>query len=165
MIRTRRPRRRSVVMALALTVVSTIFAVPAFAGDARVTKGDLAVFADGPGLGYTEIRGHAQMVRTGDGKTTVTVKVAGLTPGETYGSHVHNLPCGDSNAGGHYSFGHPVAGGAAADGSEIWPGPFTANRAGRAHGKTTVGETAGPSAVSVVIHAPTGQKIACADLS
>jgi hypothetical protein len=72
------------------------------------------------------------MVRTGDGKTIVSVQVAGLTPGATYGSHVHNQSCADGNAGGHYSFGHPVVGGAGSGNSEIWPGPFTANAAGHA---------------------------------
>lgn len=45
------------------------------------------------------------------------------------------------------------------------PGPFTANAAGHTHGNARVGETAGVTAVSVVIHAPEGQKIACPDLS
>lgn len=113
------------------------------------------------GLGYA-IGGHVTMVRTPH-STKVSVTVSGLVPGATYGSHVHNQACDDGNAGGHYSFGFPVPGGAL-DGSEIWPGPFTANSAGRANGWVMVGEVAGPEAVSVVIHAPGGAKIACADL-
>lgn len=153
------------VVLAAATLVAVAFAVPAFAGGAQVTRGDLTVFADGPGLGYSDVAGRVQMVRTSDGKTIVSVQVAGLTPEATYGSHVHNQSCADGNAGGHYSFGHPVVGGADPGNSEIWPGPFTANAAGHANGKATVGETAGVTAVSVVIHAPGGQKIACADLS
>lgn len=153
------------VVAAAAALVAVAFAVPALAGGAQVTRGDLAAFADGPGLGYSDVTGRVQMVRTGDGKTIASVQVAGLTPGATYGSHVHNQSCADGNAGGHYSFGHRVVGGAGPGNSEIWLGPFTANAAGHANGKATVGESAGVTAVSVVIHGPGGQKIACADLS
>jgi hypothetical protein len=45
----------------------------------------------------------------------------------------------------------------------IWPG-FTTNAAGVGNGNATVGWTAGSTAVSVVVHAPGGAKIACADL-
>lgn len=102
------------------------------------------------------------MVRA-HGQTLVIVRVSGLVAGATYGSHVHDRACDDGAAGGHYRFGHPVRGGAL-DGSEIWPGPFTANGRGLARGRTIVGATAGPEARSVVVHAPTGHKIACADL-
>ena len=54
--------------------------------------------------------------------------------------------------------------GGALDGSEIWPGPFTADAAGKAGGWTMVGDTAGADAVSEVIHSPAVAKIACADL-
>ena len=104
------------------------------------------------------------MVRTGSGSTVVNVHVTGLIPGATYGSHVHNQACTDGDAGGHYSFGVSVPGGAHPSGSEIWPGPFSATQGGTASGHTAVGATAGPEAVSVVIHAPDGSKIACADL-
>jgi hypothetical protein len=104
------------------------------------------------------------MIRTASDKTIVVVTVSGLTPGETYGSHVHKQACDNGDAGGHYSFGFAVPGGAL-DGSEIWPGPFTANAAGRAVGTAVVGAVAGTEAVSVVVHAPGGAKIACADLS
>jgi hypothetical protein len=152
------------VVAAAAALVAVAFAVPALAGGAQVTRGHLADFADGPGLDYSDATGRVQMVRTGDGKTGASVQVAGLTPGATYGSHVHNQSCADGNAGGHYSFGHLVVGGAGPGNSEIWPGPFNANAAGHAHGRARVGETAGVTAVSVVIHAPGGEKIACADL-
>lgn len=153
--------RRTLATILALAVV--LMAAPAFAGGATVAKGSFQTFADGPKLGY-DVDGIASMVRTASGKTIVSVNVTGLIPGAPYGSHVHNQPCADGFAGGHYRFDEPVAGGAL-DGFEIWPGPFTANPAGNAHGKTTVYATAGADAVSVVIHAPTSEKIACADLS
>jgi len=142
-----------------------LMAAPLSAQGAEVTKGSLESFAAGTGdVAYGDIEGKATMIRTAAGETIVVVTVRGLIPGETYGSHVHEAPC-DGGAGGHYSFGDVVPGGAL-DGSEIWPGPFTANAAGHAVGWTIVGATAEPTAVSVVIHAPgsPGAKIACADL-
>ena len=48
--------------------------------------------------------------------------------------------------------------------NEIWPGPFTTNEAGIGNSNTIAERTAGSTAVSVVVHAPGGTKIACADL-
>ena len=150
---------------MAAAVLVTVMTSPASAGDADVTRGTLEAFSAGSGhADYGDIGGEARMIRTASGQTIVVVTVEGLTPGETYGSHVHKQACDDGDAGGHYSFGFAVPGGAL-DGSEIWPGPFTANAAGRAVGSTVVGATAGTTAVAVVIHAPSGAKIACADLS
>jgi hypothetical protein len=143
------------------TLALMMMALPSAANGGEVTRGEFETFGPGLDAGYV-VTGHAVMVRTA-GKTVVTVVADGLLAGQSYGSHVHNQPCGQGLAGGHYSFGHAVSGGAL-DGSEIWPGPFTANVSGRVHGMTSVQEKAGPTAVSVVIHAPGGQKIACADL-
>jgi hypothetical protein len=140
---------------VALMAFSAASAV--FAGGAMVTRGDLHAFAAGAGA---ELTGHAEMVRTADGKTIVTVHVEGLQPNTTYGSHVHHQACGVGDADGHYRF-DPT--GAAAPPNEIWPG-FTTNAAGIGNGNATVQGTAGAGAVSVVVHAPGGAKIACADL-
>jgi len=146
-----------------------MMASPVSADPAQVTRGSFTTFAMGGGLGY-EISGKAQMVRTAAGSTIVAVNVAGLEPGNTYGSHVHNQPCAQGDAGGHYRFSSAgIAGAVDVDlggvvRSEIWPGPFNANAAGHAVGWTQVDATAGSGAVSVVIHAPGGAKIACADL-
>jgi len=153
--------RRNKLVAL-VTMAVLVLAAPAAATNAQVTRGQIVTFADGATLGYS-VAGRAVMVRTPH-STKVSLTLLGLQPGATYGSHVHNQSCSDGNAGGHYSFGFPVPGGAL-DGSEIWPGPFTANSSGNAVGWVMVGEVAGPEAVSVVIHAPGGAKIACADLS
>lgn len=155
-------RRLGPVVAASLIIL--LSASPVTASGAEVTRGSFAPFADGPSLGYDSVSGEATMIRTASGETIVIVVARGLTAGLTYGSHVHNQACDVGNAGGHYSFGFPVSGGAL-DGSEIWPGPFTANPGGNAVGWTMVGAIAGPEAVSVVIHAPGGAKIACADLS
>jgi hypothetical protein len=156
--------RKAGLLAVAAMLV-VLMAAPAFARGTEVTRGSFGSFAGGTGhVDYGDISGHASMIRTASDKTVVVVTVSGLTPGETYGSHVHKQACDDGDAGGHYSFGFAVPGGAL-DGSEIWPGPFTANAAGRAVGTAVVGAVAGTEAVSVVIHAPGGAKVACADLS
>jgi hypothetical protein len=141
-----------------------LMAAPLSALGAQVTKGSLESFAAGTGdANYGDVEGRVTMIRTASGETIVVVTATGLIPGETYGSHVHKQACDNGDAGGHYSFGFAVPGGAL-DGSEIWPGPFTANAAGQAVGWTVVGATAGATAMAVVIHAPGGAKIACADL-
>ena len=150
-------------LAVAVMLV-VLMAAPLSARVAEVTNGSLESFAAGTGhADYGGVEGKATMIRTASGETIVVVTARGLTPGETYGSHVHKQACDNGDAGGHYSFGFAVPGGALDD-SEIWPGPFTANAAGHAVGWTVVGGTAGTDAVSVVIHAPGGAKIACADL-
>jgi len=150
---------------LAVTVVVLVLlalALPALAGGAIVTRGEFASYASGPSLGY-DVGGHAQMVRTADGQTIVTIQITGLKSGVTYGAHVHNLPCGVNNGGGHYQ---DVVGGPVDAANEIWPG-FTANPAGIGNGFASNDFTARPEAQSVVIHDPTAAnaRIACADLN
>ncbi|MGH8913789.1 MAG: hypothetical protein ACRDZM_04645 [Acidimicrobiia bacterium] len=156
--------KKSGTLAVAAMMV-VLMAAPLSALGGEVTKGSFQSFAVGAGHAeYGDVGGKATMVRTASGATIVEVNATGLTPGETYGSHVHKQACANGDAGGHYSFGFPVPGGAL-DESEIWPGPFTANAAGHVVGKAVVDATAGSTAVSVVIHAPGGAKIACADLT
>lgn len=143
---------------LASAVLLVVLVQPAAADAATVSRGDLHPFAAGAGL---ELAGRAQMIRTADGKTIVTVHVTGLSPDTAYGSHVHQQACGFGDADGHYKF-DPA--GAAAPPNEIWLG-FTTNEAGIGNSDTTAYATAGASAVSVVIHAPGSAKIACADLA
>ncbi|HEU5083472.1 MAG TPA: hypothetical protein VFU14_09050 [Acidimicrobiales bacterium] len=142
-------------------VGGTAVAGAADGGDAgRADHGELVRFAAAP----ASLEGHATMVRTGDGSTIVSLHVSGLEPGATYGAHVHNRPCSTNLGGTHYE--HPgFEGGPAGYEDEIWPGPFTTNAAGVGRGRVVVPVTAGPDAVSVVVHAPGGTKIACADLT
>ena len=149
---------RGVGLSAAAAVLVLAAAVPAQADGAAVTRGDLHAFATSADSG---IGGHASMVRTAAGKTIVIVHVAGLLPNTAYGSHVHLQACANGNAGGHYRFDPS---GAATPPNEIHLG-FTTNAAGIGLGRTVVDATAGPTAVAVVIHAPGGAKIACADLS
>lgn len=139
-------------------VLAAIFAGAVSAAGATVTKGEFHAFAAGAG---SDLRGHVVMIRTADGRTIVSVHIQGLAPTTTYGSHVHERACANGDAGGHYRL-DPA--GAAVPPNEIWPGPITTNDAGVGNGKVIAGYTAGPDAVSVVVHAPGGAKIACADL-
>jgi len=148
--------RRILALVAGLSLAATL-APLALAEGATVTRGDVHAFATGVGLPIT---GRAQMVRTADGKTIVTIQVEGLAPSTTYGAHVHQAACATSDADGHYRFDPS---GPAAPPNEIWPG-FTTNAAGIGSGYASVDGTAGSNAVSVVVHAPTGAKIACADL-
>jgi len=150
------PRRLLAIVAAATLVLA--FAPTVVAGGATVTRGDLAAFATAAGQPIT---GRAQMIRTADGKTTVSIHVEGLLPNTVYGSHVHAAACAEGDANGHYKY-DPA--GPAAPPNEIWPG-FTTNASGTGNGNATVDWTAGQTAVSVVVHAPGGAKIACADLS
>jgi hypothetical protein len=143
--------------ALVASALAIVLAPGVIAGGATVTRGEISPFATGFGQPIT---GRAQMVRTADGKTIVTIHVEGLAPNTAYPSHVHQLPCGTSDADGHYK-NDPA--GPAAPPNEIWQG-FTTDGDGVGNGKATVAWTAGATAVSVVVHAPGGAKIACADL-
>lgn len=150
-------RRSRFGIALAALALAASLAPSALAGGATVTRGNFQAF-NGSTLPIT---GRAQMIRTADGKTIVTIHVEGLIPGPAYGSHVHLKLCADQNAGVHYRFDPDGVG---APPNEIWPGPFTANAAGVGNADTIAVGTAGEAAVSVVVHSPTGAKIACADL-
>ena len=149
---------RRLAFLLARAAGAVLIAVPVMGADgAVVRRGDVHPFAAGAGL---DLSGHAQMVRTAAGRTYVTVHVAGLAPNTTYPSHVHALPCGTADADGHYKR-DPA--GPATPPNEIWQG-FTTDDDGVGNGRAVADFTAGANAVSVVIHAPGGAKIACADL-
>jgi hypothetical protein len=151
--------------AVALAVLPVVLSTPpAGSAGSQVTRGRFSVFAAGIGDPRFEVlSGHAQMIRTADGKTIVKVELTGLVPGTTYPVHVHAAPCGVGAADGHFQF---EPGGAVDNHNELWPG-FTANSAGAGNGMAVAGRTAGEKAVSVVIHSPDrtpAPKVACADL-
>jgi len=140
---------------------ATVALLAALAPNAlAAAEGTRGTFSEFNGYG-SPTTGRAQMVRTADGRPIVSIHVEGLVPGDTFGAHVHAAACSAGLADGHYKF-DPA--GAATPPNEIWPGPFTANDAGIGNADTIADGTAGPTAVSVVIHAPGGAKIACADL-
>lgn len=145
----------------AVLLGSALVATPvARAGQgAVVTAGQFGLYPAGTET-VPDLAGRAHMVRVPSGKTIVTVEVTGLAPATTYGAHVHALPCGTNQAGGHYK--HDPAGPPAPP-NEIWPG-FTTDAWGTGSGKDVADFIARPEAQSVVIHAPGGAKLACADL-
>lgn len=150
---------RSITTAAVLVAATVLTTGAAHAGGAEVTSGHFGLYPTGESS-TPDLRGRAHMVRVPSGKTIVTVEVTGLAPNTTYGAHVHALPCGTNQAGGHYKH-DPV--GPPAPPNEIWPG-FTTDASGAGSGKDTASFIARAEAQSVVIHAPGGTKIACADL-
>ena len=135
------PRRaRSVWLALTVGIALVAVVAPSTLSASTVTRGDLAAFATAAGQ---PIAGRAQMVRTADGRTIVTLHVEGLAPNTTYASHVHAAACAVGDADGHYKF-DPA--GAATPPNEIWPGPFTTNELGIGNANTIAAGTAGPGA-------------------
>lgn len=153
-----RARHRAHTGIFAVAVALIAFAPTVLAGGATVTRGDVHAFAAGAGQ---SINGRVQMVRTAGGQTIVSLHVEGLLPNTGYGSHVHAAACATGDADGHFKF-DPA--GAATPPNEIWLS-FTTNAAGVGNSNASAAATAGPNAVSVVVHAPiTNAKIACADL-
>jgi superoxide dismutase, Cu-Zn family len=162
-----RNKKNSARLIMASTVVAAgimVAATSASSSGAQVTNGDLHPFAAGA---TGTVSGHAQMVRTSSGATTVSLHVEGLRPGGQYASHVHAAACAVGDADGHYKL-DPA--GPATPPNEIWPGdgPFVANDAGIANVNTQAAYTAGANAVAVVVHdlslPSTANKVACADL-
>lgn len=149
---------RLMVFPIVLVMALAAF-MPGLASGGEVTRGDFHTYASGPDLGY-EISGHARMTRTADGKTLVSVHAVGLLPNTAYGVHVHNKACGDESGGGHYQ---EIVGGPVDAENEIWP-LITTNEDGVGNGKAEHAFYARPEAQAVVIHAPGGARIACADL-
>lgn len=163
------PARTTLARALVLlTALAAALALALPAGSsAQVTRGRFEPLDVDEG-----ITGHAKMVRTGDGRTKISVQVGGLQPGATYPSHVHNQACDDDRGGGHYQ---DQVGGDTTPPNELWPSSdpmdpaagLIANGAGNASGHGTAPWVARPEARSVVIH-QTGNpaiRIACADLA
>jgi len=156
---------RATVTAVASLSIAVGAGSPARA-NAQVTRGTLHPFAAAltdPALAaeYGDLGGHAQMVRTADGKTIVSVHVAGLLGNVAYPSHVHKAACADGAADGHYKFDPS---GPADNHNEIWLS-FTTGPDGVGNGSSIADRTAGPAAMSVVVHTPGGAKIGCADLT
>lgn len=112
------------------------------------------------------------LMKVGVATTKVKVELEGLIPGIVYSSHLHNRYCADGG-GGHYQneegvavdpfnelwltsfddgFGIMVAEGqdlAIASGATAWAARTTSDAS---------------NALSVVVHAPGGARVACADL-
>jgi len=127
-----------------------------------------------PGEPGPEIRGTAQLVRTGT-HTIVEVLVTGLEPGLAYLAHVHEGTCGNPTSP-HYK-DDPA--GPEAPPNELWPSSdpndpeagLIADETGVAQGFGVADWVARPTARAIWIHEPADPndphahaRIACADL-
>ena len=111
---------------------------------------------------YTGISGQAVVARRLDGKTEVSISVAGVAPVTTYAAHVHSQPCA-YQGGGHYKIDPLVVD--PVETNELWLAPAS-NATGVANAAVTFEHLARGEALSIVVHDPvaTGAKMACADL-
>jgi hypothetical protein len=163
------PASRTIGLAALVVGLLILGAGPA-SSSAQVTQGDFAPLSTTPP--GVEITGHATMIRTGDGRTKISVEVSGLDPDKTYASHVHSGLCSTTST--HYKYD---PNGAGSPPNELWVSSdpqlatagLTANSAGNASGHGTAPWTAANNAQSVVIHDPalpsSSNRIACADLA
>lgn len=111
---------------------------------------------------YTNVAGKALLVRTLDGKTTVSIAVAGVGNNVLYTAHVHAAPCQYGAGGGHYKIDPAVAD--VVETNELWV-KGTSNPVGQLAADASFTHLARDGALSVVIHDPMGgAKMACADL-
>jgi hypothetical protein len=111
--------------------------------------------------GYDGISGVAELVRTVDGNTMVSLQLAGLGVSLEHNAHVHAQPCAQTG-GGHYKMDPLVL--ETVEANEIWP-VFTSDEAGIGRGFVTAAHLARGEALSIVVHDPEGGgKMACADL-
>ncbi len=116
------------------------------------------------------VTGRVHM-KVGLESTKVSVEVEGLDPELVYGSHLHDRRCADGG-GGHYQ---DEVGGPVDSVNEIWLSSFEtgfgilgaapmAEASGAADWAARTTSADSTNALSVVIHAPGGARIACADL-
>lgn len=113
--------------------------------------------ADGP------IAGSARLTVTPEG-TRIELDVSGLRPDQSYGAHLHALPCHIGDGGGHYKIDPTIADTLAEN--ELWPA-VTPGPDGQATASLTSPHAVRASAQSIVIHRKAGDeapKVACATL-
>lgn len=113
--------------------------------------------------GYEGVSGAAQMVRMAEA-LRAELYVEGLKASTEYVAHVHELPCGEDQAGTHYKHDPTIA--AEEEANEIWL-HFTTDADGRGMASTQqLGKVARMDAQSIVVHDPDadGAKMACANL-
>ena len=165
----RRVLRRTSFAGAALLAASLAggLATSVSAGDSASWHGVFNETAAGATAGY-DIHGSAKMTIGPDG-TSAKINVSGLDPTRVYSSHLHNGTCA-SGGGGHYQ---DVLGPVVTPPNELWlttsGGILEPNAGGVAHGSGTAAwqartSSAATNARSIVVHAPGGTRIACADL-
>lgn len=114
--------------------------------------------------GYVNIFGAAHLVRMAEG-LRAELHVEGLAASTEYIAHVHELPCGDNQAGSHYKHDPTIV--EELEANEVWL-RFTTDAGGTGVATTQLGQekSARMDAQAIVIHDPNagGAKMACADL-
>ena len=106
------------------------------------------------------VSGQAWLAQDESG-TTVTVRLRGLVPGDTYMAHLHEQPCGRDAAGDHFAFDP--------DGPEVPPNEvhlgFVASAEGTGVATVTNDRRVGDGARAIVVHpaAAMDNRLACAD--
>ena len=106
------------------------------------------------------VSGQAWLAQDESG-TTVTVRLRGLVPGDTYMAHLHEQPCGRDAGGDHFAFD--------ADGPEVPPNEvhlgFVASSEGTGVATVTNDQRVGDGAQAIVVHpaAAMDNRLACAD--
>lgn len=113
--------------------------------------------ADGP------IAGTARLTVSEAG-TGIEVSVTGLRGDQTYGAHLHDLPCHVADGGGHYKIDPTIAD--TVPENELWPA-IAPDAEGAASATLSSPHAVRASAQSIVIHRKAGDdnpKVACATL-
>jgi hypothetical protein len=137
--------------------------------DDRSSKkvGVFRTLPDGAEMGL-KIKGFAVITRSSRG-TNVYALAWGLDPRTTYPSHLHNAPCSATPPGGGHYMDDPT--GLPTPPNELWlssssdeTAGITSNALGIAFGRGSADWVARPEAQAVVIHAASGERLACADL-
>jgi hypothetical protein len=144
---------------------------------AKMACADLVDDADAGGvlmLGYFSPFAQAEEVDSGIGgavdafrvpdATDISMVVGGLDPSQVYAAHVHALPCGVLDGGGHYKIDPTVVDTIAEN--EIWP-DVSGIASGLLVSETSFAHGIRADAQSVVLHRVVGDtkpKVACADL-
>jgi len=117
---------------------------------------------------FPNVQMSGLVLRRARATSYVRVAVSGVDPG-AYTLHVHNLPCGVQNAGGHYKLNPSLSPTDPEEirANELWLDVNATGVAGAASGTDTVRTSITPraDARSIVLHDPIGgAKQACVDL-
>ena len=127
---------------------------------ADLSAGEFTVLDTAP-PGSDAVAGTAWVAQNKKG-TTVTVRLTGLEPGETYAAHLHAETCEVDDGGPHFAFDP--------DGPEVPPNEvhlgFTASDDGTGEATVTNDREVGDAAPAVVVHPADSMdnRLACADL-
>jgi Cu/Zn superoxide dismutase len=133
--------------------------------DGQVTaSGSLVAFAAAEAADQA-VGGTATLVRKVT-STEVSIELTGLDPAASYASHVHALPCGVANAGGHYKLDPTVADTQA--NNELWLSIDVQADGTASNLVVNDAHVARADAQSLVVHRVTADgapKVACVDLA